>query len=48
MPIGLYFRPTGFTPGIYDSVLKQLDQAGGWSGSMPHSRLTSAIAQSMS
>jgi len=35
MPLGLYFRPTGFTPEIYDSVLKQLDQAGAGIGSVP-------------
>ena len=35
MPIGLFFRPKGFTPAIYDNVLKQLDQAGVGFGSAP-------------
>lgn len=35
MPLGLYFRPAGFTPALYDSVLKQLDQAGAGFGSVP-------------
>jgi hypothetical protein len=35
MPIGLYVRPTGFTPAVYDSVLKELDQAGAGFGRVP-------------
>jgi hypothetical protein len=35
MPLGLYFRPAGFTPGLYDNVLKQLEQAGAGFGSVP-------------
>ena len=28
MAFGMYFRPTGFTPAVYDNVVKQLDEAG--------------------
>jgi hypothetical protein len=35
MSVGLYFRPAGFTPGHYDNVLKQLEQAGAGFGSVP-------------
>src|SRR5258708_38745260 len=28
MAFGMYFRPTGFTPAVYDNVIKQLEQAG--------------------
>jgi hypothetical protein len=35
MPVGLYFRPAGFTPAIYDNANKLLDQAGLGFGSVP-------------
>ena len=35
MALGLYFRPAGFTPAIYDNVVKQLEQAGAGLGSVP-------------
>jgi hypothetical protein len=35
MPIGLYVRPAGFTPQIYDKVLEQLDRAGAGFGAVP-------------
>jgi len=35
MAIGLYFRPEGFTPAIYDEAIRQLDQAGAGFGSVP-------------
>ena len=35
MAIGLYVRPSGFTPAKYDTVLKQLDQAGAGFGKVP-------------
>ena len=35
MSVGLYFRPAGFTPGLYDNVIKQLNQAGAGFGSVP-------------
>jgi len=35
MPLGLYFTPKGFTTAIYDTVLKQLEQAGAGVGNVP-------------
>jgi hypothetical protein len=35
MAFGLYFRPAGFTPAIYDEAVKELDQAGAGFGSVP-------------
>ncbi len=35
MAVGVYFRPTGFSPAIYDEALKQLEQAGAGFGSVP-------------
>lgn len=35
MAIGLYFRPAGFTPAIYDATIKQLEEAGAGFGSVP-------------
>ena len=35
MALGLYFQPTGFTPAIYDDVVKELDEAGAGFGSVP-------------
>ena len=35
MALGLYFRPSGFTTAIYDSLLKQLEQAGAGFGKVP-------------
>ena len=35
MAYGLYFKPSGFTPAVYDDALKQLDEAGAGIGSVP-------------
>jgi hypothetical protein len=35
MALGLYFRPTGFTPALYENLLKQLEAAGAGFGSVP-------------
>ena len=35
MAFGLYFRPTGFTPALYDEAIKQLSAAGAGFGSVP-------------
>jgi len=35
MSFGLYFRPTGFTPAIYDQAIEQLNQSGAGFGSVP-------------
>jgi hypothetical protein len=35
MALGLYFQPKGFTPAIYDTVTKQLEQAGAGFGKVP-------------
>src|ERR1700730_15271197 len=35
MPFGLYFRPAGFTPAIYDDAITHLDEAGAGFGSVP-------------
>ena len=35
MAVGLYFRPTGFTPAKYDETVQQLNQAGAGFGSVP-------------
>ena len=35
MAFGLYFQPKGFTPAIYDTVIKQLEQAGAGFGKVP-------------
>ncbi len=35
MAFGLYFKPAGFTPQIYDATLKQLEQAGAGFGKVP-------------
>ena len=33
--LGLYFRPTGFTPAIYDEVIRHLEDAGAGIGNVP-------------
>ena len=33
--IGLYFKPAGFTPAVYDEVIKQLEDAGAGFGNVP-------------
>ena len=35
MAIGLYFQPSGFTPAVYDDLVKQLEQVGAGFGSAP-------------
>jgi hypothetical protein len=35
MAIGLYFRPAGFTPAIYDATVNKLEEAGAGFGSVP-------------
>jgi hypothetical protein len=35
MALGLYFRPAGFTPAIYDQAIEDLDRAGAGFGSVP-------------
>ena len=35
MAFGLYFRPAGLTPAIYDDVVRQLEEAGAGFGSVP-------------
>jgi hypothetical protein len=35
MAFGLYFRPNGFTPALYEAVVEQLDQAGAGFGKVP-------------
>lgn len=34
MAIGLYFRPAGFTPAIYEDTVRELDEAGAGFGSL--------------
>ena len=43
MAFGMYFRPTGFTPTVYDNVLKQLEQAGAGFGKVPGRRFHCAM-----
>ena len=43
MAFGLYFRPTGFTPAVYDDVIKQLEQAGAGIGKVPGRRFHCAM-----
>jgi hypothetical protein len=35
MPVGLYFRPAGFTSELYDAAIKQLEAAGAGFGKVP-------------
>ena len=35
MAFGMYFQPTGFTPAAYDSLIKQLEEAGAGFGKVP-------------
>ena len=35
MALGLYFQPAGFTPAVYNDVIKHLDDAGAGFGSVP-------------
>ena len=35
MSLGLYFRPAGFTPALYDQAMKELEAAGAGIGSVP-------------
>ena len=35
MALGFYFQPTGFSAGVYDQVLIELEQAGAGFGSVP-------------
>jgi hypothetical protein len=43
MAFGLYFRPAGFTPAIYDDVVRQLEEAGAGFGSVPGRTLHCAM-----
>ena len=43
MAFGLYFRPTGFSPAVYDNVVKELDQAGAGFGKVPGRRFHCAM-----
>ena len=43
MAFGMYFRPTGFTPAVYDNVVKQLEQAGADFGKVPGRRFHCAV-----
>ena len=43
MAFGMYFRPTGFTPAVYDNVNKQLEQAGAGFGKVPGRRFHCAM-----
>ena len=43
MAFGMYFRPTGFTPAVYDNVIKQLEQAGAGFGKVPGRRFHCAM-----
>jgi hypothetical protein len=43
MAFGMYFRPTGFTPAVYDDVIKQLEQAGAGIGKVPGRRFHCAM-----
>ncbi len=38
MPFGMYFRPTGFKPAMYETVLKHLEEAGAGFGKVPGRR----------
>jgi hypothetical protein len=35
MSLGLYFRPAGFTPALYDQAVKALEDAGAGWGNVP-------------
>ena len=43
MAFGLYFRPTGFTPAVYENATKQLEQAGAGFGHVPGRRFHCAM-----
>jgi hypothetical protein len=43
MAIGLYFQPTGFTPTIYNDVIKRLGEAGAGFGQVPGRTLHCAL-----
>ena len=35
MAFGVYFRPSGFTPDVYDEAVRELEQVGAGFGSVP-------------
>jgi len=35
MAVGFYFRPSGFSPAVYDETIRQLEGAGEGFGSVP-------------